>query len=310
MSHEKILVVEDESALRTILKVQLERAGYRVLTAQDGHEGLEQILHDPPDLVLLDMMMPRMDGSEVCRRLKSNFMTSQIPVIMLTALGALQDKVAGLDFGANDYVTKPYSADELLARVKNILRWSRLQREANPLTGLPGNVAIDAEVQRRLSSGEPFGFLYIDIDHFKEYNDYYSYAAGDGAIRMTASVIVEAVRACGSKTDFVGHVGGDDFVVFSTIEHSRAVASEIIRAFEKKVPGLYADEDHQRGFVEVVNRQNQRTRVPLMSLTIAGVSSIGRRIQHSGQLSDIAAELKRYGKSKDGCIVVWDRRGD
>lgn len=130
MNNEKILVVEDEASLRKILQMQLEGAGYKVLTAEDGLAGLESVRQDPPDLVLLDVMMPRMDGSEVCRQLKSNFLTSQIPVIMLTALGELRDKVAGLDVGANDYMTKPYALDELLIRMRNILRFSRLQREA------------------------------------------------------------------------------------------------------------------------------------------------------------------------------------
>jgi diguanylate cyclase (GGDEF)-like protein len=310
MSNEKILVVEDEAALRRILQVQLEGAGFKVTTAEDGLEGLEKVKQDPPDLVLLDVMMPRMDGSEVCRQLKANFLTSQIPVIMLTALGELRDKVAGLDVGANDYMTKPYALDELLIRMKNILRFSRLQREANPLTGLPGNVAIEAEATKRIQSGEEFAFLYLDIDHFKAFNDYYSYQEGDVAIKRTASIILTAVRHMGGSKDFVGHVGGDDFVVFTTPEHARAVAEEIKREFDAQMPELYREEDRARGYVEVMNRQNAVTKTPLMSITIAGVTSIGRTITHVGRLSDIAAELKRRGKSMSGSQIVWERRGD
>ncbi|MBM3287718.1 MAG: response regulator [Candidatus Eisenbacteria bacterium] len=310
MSHERILIVEDEDSLRKVLKLQLEHAGYEVETAEDGIQGLESVRSRPPDLVLLDVMMPRMDGSEVCRRLKANFLTSQIPVIMLTALGGLKDKVAGLDVGANDYLTKPHSREELLARMRNILQWSRLQRQANPLTGLPGNAAIEAAATQRIESGAEFAFLYIDLDHFKAFNDYYSYQAGDDVIRWTASVILGAVAKYGSKEDFVGHVGGDDFVAFSTPEHARAVAAEIVREFDEKVPSFYSEEDRERGFVMTTNRQNVLTKIPLMTVTIAGVTSIGRVITHIGQLSDIAAELKRYGKSRPGSVVVWERRGD
>lgn len=310
MTHETILVVEDEASLRKILQMQLEGAGYHVVTAEDGLEGLEQVRRAAPDLVLLDVMMPRMDGSEVCRQLKANFLTSQIPVIMLTALGELRDKVAGLDVGANDYMTKPYALDELLIRMRNILRFSRLQREANPLTGLPGNVAIEAEATKRISSGEQFAFLYLDIDHFKAFNDYYSYQDGDKAIKLAASIILTAVRRIGGSTDFVGHVGGDDFVVFSTPEHARAVAEKIKREFDEQMPKLYREEDLSRKYVEVMNRQNVVTKTPLMSITIAGVTNIGRTITHVGQLSDIAAQLKRYGKSKTGSQIVWERRGD
>lgn len=310
MSHEKILVVEDESSLRTILKFQLEGAGYDVMTATDGVEGLETVQRELPDLVLLDVMMPRMDGSEVCRQLKSSFLTSQIPVIMLTARGQIQDKVAGLDVGANDYLTKPYSLDELLVRVRNILHWSRLQREANPLTGLPGNVAIEAEATRRIQSCEKFALLYIDIDNFKAFNDYYSYQKGDEAIRLTASILLRAVGRCGDTSDFVGHVGGDDFVIFSTPEQGRQVADEIVRDFDEKAPLLYSEKDRSRGYVVVTNRQNEIARIPLMTVTIAAVTNVDRTITHVGQLSDIAAELKRFGKSQPGSVAVWERRGD
>jgi diguanylate cyclase (GGDEF)-like protein len=310
MSQEKILVVEDESSLRTILKMQLEGAGYEVITANDGVEGLERIRSSPPDLVLLDVMMPRMDGCEVCRRLRANFLTSQIPVIMLTARGQLKDKLDGLDVGANDYLTKPYARQELLVRVRNTLQWSRIQREANPLTGLPGNVAIEVELSHRIESGEPFAFLYIDIDNFKVFNDHRSYQEGDEAIKMMASIILDAVGRFGDATDFVGHVGGDDFVVVSTPTNARAIADDVVRVFDEKAPLFYSEEDRQRGYVEVVNRQMVLTAVPLMSVTVAGITNVGRMITHVGQLSDIAAELKRYGKTCNGSIVVWERRGE
>jgi diguanylate cyclase (GGDEF)-like protein len=306
----KILVVEDEAALRTILKLQLEGAGYEVATAQDGVEGLERVNGDPPDLILLDLMMPRMDGCEVCRRLKSSFVTSHIPVIMLTARGELRDKLAGLEIGANDYVSKPYSHQELLARVRNILQWSRAQREANPLTGLPGNAAIDAEVRSRIDSGEPFAFLYVDIDNFKAFNDYYSYQKGDEAIKLTASIILHSVGRYGGEEDFVGHIGGDDFVVISSPARSELIADEIVREFDEKILQLYTPADRNRGFIEAVNRQNVLTVVPLMSITVAGVTNESRSIVHVGQLSDKAGELKRYGKSRAGSIVVWERRSD
>jgi len=310
MSLEKILVVEDDSSIRTLLRTHLERAGYEVATAEDGLAGLERVRSNPPDLVLLDVMMPRMDGSEVCRQLRANFLTSQIPVIMLTARGQMADKIAGLNMGANDYLTKPCPTEELLARVRSLLRWSRLQREANPLTGLPGNVAIEAEATRRIEAGEKFAFLYIDIDQFKAFNDYYSYKKGDEAITLTASIILGAVGRLGSEADFVGHVGGDDFVAFSTPEHARAVADEIVRDFSDKTPHLYTPEDRERGYLEVINRQGTVSRIPLMTITIAGVTNVDRTITHFGQLSDIAAELKRYGKSQARSIVVWERRGD
>src|SRR5262245_32071607 len=145
-----------------------------------------------PDLILLDVMMPRMDGYETCRRLRGLFVTRNIPIILLTAKTADADKVQGLENGANDYVTKPWQARELMLRVRNVLEWSRQQRSASPLTGLPGNVSITQEISSRLASDVPFAMLQLDIDHFKAFNDLYGYSRGDQAIRTLAEVLVEA----------------------------------------------------------------------------------------------------------------------
>jgi len=161
----RILVVEDDVSLRTILRIQLERAGYDVRAAQDGEEALRMVAEDMPDLILLDVMMPGMNGYEVCHALKSDVTTANIPVIMLTARSEQEDRIRGLSGGANDYLTKPYEVEELLVRVRNILQWSQLQRAANPLTGLPGNIAIEKELRARLGGTRPFAFLYVDLDN-------------------------------------------------------------------------------------------------------------------------------------------------
>lgn len=310
MSHEKILVVEDDPSVRKVLAFTLTKEGYSVETAEDGVDGLQKAKAAPPDLVLLDLMMPRMDGAELCRQLKAHFLTSQIPVIMLTARGEMNSKLEGLAIGANDYLTKPYATDELLVRVRNLLNFSRIQRQANPLTGLPGNISIDAETARRIDAVEPFALLYVDIDNFKAYNDYYSFEKGDEAIKLTSAIILTAVAKFGSKEDFVGHVGGDDFVIMSTPDHGHAIADEIVRAFDQQIPALYSEEDRTRGYIEVTNRQNVVTRYPMMTITVAGVSSVDRKITHVGQLSGLAAEMKCYGKQSPKSIAVWERRND
>src|SRR5262249_26299245 len=155
----RILVVDDEKHIRRVLSLQLQSHGYRVENASNGLEALEMVQVDPPDLILLDVMMPQMDGYEVTRRIRENQRTANIPIIILTAKDHLQEKVQGLDRGANDYVTKPFAMSEVLLRIRNVLRWSRLQREANPLTGLPGNTAIEQELDHRIRDGSPFAFV-------------------------------------------------------------------------------------------------------------------------------------------------------
>ena len=304
----RILVVEDDVNLRTILKMQLERTGYTVITAKDGQEALDAIEQEIPDLVLLDVMMPIMDGYEACRRIKGDISTANIPVIMLTARTDQEDKVRGLSGGANDYLTKPYEVEELLVRVKNILHWSHMQRAANPLTGLPGNVAIEQDLRARLENHEKFSFVYLDVDNFKGFNDHYSFRKGDEAIRLLASIILSAVSLEGSGNDFVGHVGGDDFILIIDVDHAEAVADEIVREFDTKIPKLYSAEDRERGYIETRDRQGITIRLPFMSVTLAVVTNTEREFQHVGEVSQAAAELKEFGKKTAGSVVVWERR--
>ncbi|MGD1048293.1 MAG: response regulator [Candidatus Krumholzibacteriaceae bacterium] len=304
----KVLVVDDEDHIRRILKFQLEKHGYRVVLAENGEIALELVRREAPDLILLDLMMPRVDGFETCRRIRQNFQTSQIPIIMLTAKSELPDRIKGLQDGANDYLIKPYSNEELLLRVGNVLDWSLKQKEANPLTGLPGNRAIEKELQGRIEKKEPFAFLYLDIDNFKPYNDHYGYQKGDEAILFLSDIVTEAVNSLGGARDFVGHIGGDDFVVITSPARAEFVARHIIDEFDKGSLILLREEDIRRGFMEIRSRLGEVKRLPLMSLTIALVLDDEGKLKHYAQVNDIASELKRYGKGMSGSVVVRERR--
>jgi len=304
----RVLVVDDEEHIRRILKFQLEKNGYEVVTAENGEEALKLVRRSMPDLILLDLMMPKIDGFEVCRQLRADFQTNQIPIIMLTAKSDLPDRIKGLQGGANDYLVKPYSNEELLLRVYNVLEWSQNQKNANPLTGFAGNKAIEKELARRIERSEPFAFLYIDIDNFKAYNDYYGYQKGDESILFLADIITEAVNSLGGRGDFVGHIGGDDFVIVTSLERAEFIGRHIIDEFDKGSLILMHEEDIRKGYLEIRNRLGEIKRVPLMSLTIALVLNDGERLKHFAQVSDIASELKKFGKGMTGSVVVRERR--
>jgi diguanylate cyclase (GGDEF)-like protein len=304
----KIMVVDDEEHIRRILQFQLKKEAYTVITAPNGEEALRKIRQESPDLVILDVMMPKIDGFEVCRRIRSDFQISQIPIIMLTAKSDLPDRVKGLKDGANDYLIKPYSNEELLLRVKNVLEWSQNQKEANPLTGFAGNRAIEKKLQTIIKKSEPFAFLYLDIDNFKAYNDCYGYRKGDDAILFLADIISETVNSLGGASDFIGHIGGDDFVVITSPERSESMARRIIDEFDKGSLVLLKEEDIRKGYFEVETRVGEHEQVPLMSLTIALVVDRDNRLKHFARVSDIASELKKFGKSMNGSVVVRERR--
>jgi len=303
-----VLVVEDETHLRDVLRIQLEADGFQVLQAKDGREAMEVALQTLPDLVLLDVMLPYMDGYEVCRRLRGTFATHHIPIIILTAKAEIEGRIQGLEGGANDYVSKPWERRELLLRVRNALNWSRQQRAASPLTGLPGNVSINEELGRRLALEKPFAMLQFDIDYFKAFNDYYGYARGDQAIQTLARILVESSHRFGGSANFIGHIGGDDFVVLTTPDVAEALGEAIIAEFVEAVKTLYDADDLERAYVEVRNRRHAIERFPLMSVTIAMVSTDRHAVSHLAQLIDIAQELKAHGKGIPGSVLVGERR--
>ena len=308
MANERILIVDDEPDLREILRMQLEFEGYRVLEASNGAEAVVVAKEQAPDLIVLDIMMPEMDGIEVVNRLRGSFATRNIPVILATAKCHDDDKVVGLASGANDYVTKPYNRNELMIRVHRMLEWSNEQRSVSPLTGLPGNHAINKAIRARLEQEQAFGMLQIDIDHFKAFNDYYGYGRGDEAIQLLAFIARDAVTRMGGPEGFVGHIGGDDFVVLAPVDVAEEVGEEIVDRFRAESEMLYDPEDRERGFVEVLNRQHVADRFPLMSLTVAYVSTDRVPVTHMAQLIDIAHELKARGKGIPGSVIVGERR--
>jgi len=308
-SQSRILIAEDEANLREVLRFQLATAGYEVFEAADGQEAVERARQLMPDLVLCDVMMPNIDGYQVVRELRQSFVTRHIPIIMLTAKGELEDRIHGLDDGANDYIVKPWDFRELQARVRNALTWSKQQRSASPLTGLPGNLSIEEELRRRLKTQEPLALLQIDIDYFKSFNDHYGYARGDDALRAVARILMDQTQRHGGSEDYVGHIGGDDFVVITRPDRAEALAEDIVTDFDAAVPTLYDDVDRVRGFVDVANRRKVLERFPLMSLTIALVDSQRIPVTHLAELQDIAQELKTHGKGIPGSVVVGERRG-
>jgi DNA-binding response OmpR family regulator len=190
---EQILVVDDDPDIARFVEVNLRSAGYDVAVAGDGEEALEKAGDMRPDLVLLDVMMPRIDGFEVAQRLRKNPQTANTSIIMLTAKALSADKVTGLQAGADDYIIKPFDPIELLARVKGTLRRAKEMRNLSPLTGLPGNIRIQEEIERQVRDGRPFAVLYCDLDHFKTYNDQKGFVRGDRLIQSTAKLIQDAV---------------------------------------------------------------------------------------------------------------------
>lgn len=306
----RILIVDDDEDIRAYLEVTLELAGYEVVAAADGEEGLELAFSAEPALIVLDVMMPGIDGLAVLQRLRSDSRTSHLPVVLLTAKAQREDTVEGLEVGADDYVTKPFEAEVLLARIHATLRRSDLQRSRNPLTGLPGNEPIQHALTSRLQAREPLALLYVDLDQFKPFNDHYGFMRGDDALRSLAAMLREIVTATGDERAFLGHVGGDDFVVLVHPDAAEDVADEICRRFDEFAPSLYDPGDRRVGSIEVADRRGVVQRYGLLSLSIGIAATDRRDFEHPGAMVTVATEMKRYAKSRLKGRSTWaiDRR--
>jgi diguanylate cyclase (GGDEF)-like protein len=302
---ELVLVADDDEAIRGLVTLNLTAHGHEVITARDGEETLRLVRERRPALVLLDVMMPGMDGYEVCERIRSDPRTRDVAVIMLTARSLSTDKVVGLTAGADDYVLKPFDPLELVARVRSTLRRAREMRALSPLTALPGNLQIEEEICRRFAAGEAFAVCHIDLDGFKAYNDRYGFLRGDEVIARTADLLREASRDL--PRAFLGHVGGDDFVLVCDAQRAEEVCRRATEAFDRIAPGFYDDRDAARGWIEVEDRRGQVVRHPLLTMSIGvGVNRPGFRDHR--RVVDAATEMKAYAKREPGSVYAIDRR--
>ncbi|HVF20336.1 MAG TPA: response regulator [Mycobacteriales bacterium] len=303
-----VLVVDDDGDIARFIEINLRLEGFDVIIAHDGEVAEQLAYQHMPDLVLLDLMMPKVDGVELCRRLRANPSTANLPVIMLTAKSLSADKVVGLTAGADDYIIKPFDTLELVARVRSTLRRTAEMRATSPLTGLPGNHRIEEEIAERVSKDLPFAVCYFDLDNFKAFNDRYGFLRGDDVITLLATAIRRASGEAGEPPPFIGHIGGDDFVAVSTREQAEPLARQVIETFDAAVTRLHDREDAERGFVEITDRQGTVRQYPLVAVSIGVVMSGPSSYADHREVAEVATEMKKVAKRTVGSSIAVDRR--
>ena len=230
-----LLFADDNEDMRHMVRDLLESSGHEIGLAADGPSALASVGTRIPDLLILDLNMPGLSGYDVCRAVKRNPGTSRVPILMLTAQSSVEHKLEGFEAGADDYLPKPFDARELRARVSALLRLVRREADRNPTSGLPGGHAIDEELLSRVGRKETFAVCYIDLDNFKPFADHFGFAVADDVIRDTGDAIRHAVSAVGTGDDFVGHIGGDDFIVITSPARADDVAQECAVRFRDVV---------------------------------------------------------------------------
>lgn len=307
MEHKaKILLADDSPSIRSLVSEILSDAGFTVVTAEDGQDALDKIYKENPDLLILDYEMPRKTGFEVVQDVRSHTGHLNTPIIIFTAVSDKHTKLEGLQLDIDDYLTKPTDADEVVARVKLLLKRNQQRIDSNPLTRLPGNPSIQARVEKEIASGRKFAVLYCDLNNFKSFNDKYGFALGDKVLLATSHILVEAAKQ--DPSSFVGHIGGDDFIIVCAFEQAENIAKQIIEKMEQVSPSFYNEEDRAQGFMQAPNRKGEMETFHFLSIGIGIVHNSLKELTSFAQVSHIGSELKCLAKQHQASYYALDRR--
>jgi len=292
MGKARLLVVEDDNDISNMLKIYFSGLGYDVDVALRGFDALEKTRQVLPHLIILDIMLPDIDGYEVCRTLRTSTRTSHIPVIFLTQKDERSDKLQGLELGADDYITKPFDIEELKLRVQGAIRRSERESLTDPRSGLPAGRLIEEQL-RRIIREEEWALIDLRINHFTAFNDIYGFVAGDDVLRFSAMLLGEIVDGVGTASDFIGHAGGDNFIIISTPEASVNIVKVLKERFEEEVQTHYNFMDREQGFIQTPGAEGEEGRSPLMTLSAGVVSPKEHRFADIREITEMASEARR-----------------
>ncbi len=314
----KRILIADTQLLNLATLIGTLKDNYHVITAKDGATIFKQLKKSKVDMVLLDTKFPDLTGFEICQKLKADPQTQALPVIFITSQNSVADEEHGFNVGAADYIAKPYNAPIVLARIKTQLqlssavaelkRLNQLALDANPNTGLPGNTSIIKALQDAVTEKSANCVIYADLDNFKAYNDIYGFAKGDEVIIFTANVIRAALQISGCGEAFLGHIGGDDFVIVLPTNKYQKVAKEIIDRIDRGILEFYSDDDANRGYIDATNRNGEKAQLPLISLSMGGVDLTQRELSTAFEVVDICTEMKTAAQKQRGSNISRCKR--
>lgn len=301
MSKGRILVVEDDFDISNMLRIYFSGQGYDVQVAPRGGDALSMTRKQLPDLIMLDIMLPDMNGYDVCRELRTTTRTKHVPIIFLTQRDERSDKIAGLELGADDYVTKPFDIEELKLRVQNAINAAKRQVNIDSKSNLPTGSLIEDHLRTLMRSSRDWAYIDIKINTFQAFRDVYGFVAGDEVIRFMALMLGEIIDDVGSTDDFVGHPGGDNFIIITHADEPRKLQQRLIERFEDGVKQHYSFIDRERGYILVPDGPGGIERqVDLMSLSIGTVSTRTHQFSDIREITELAAEDRRRGEGESG----------
>ncbi|MGQ9889186.1 MAG: response regulator [Aggregatilineales bacterium] len=297
MSKDRILVVEDDFDISNMLRIYFAGQGYEVQVAPRGSDALAMTRKQLPHLIILDIMLPDMNGYDVCRELRQTTRTSHIPIIFLTQKDERSDKIVGLELGADDYITKPFDIEELKLRVKNSIEASKRQTQIDSKSNMPSGRLIEDHLRALMHSDKPWTYVDIKINDFDAFTEVYGFVAGDDVIRFMALLMNEVVEECGTPEDFLGHPGRDNFIIITYAKDVDRLKQRLAERFNDEVQQHYSFIDRERGYVLVPDGARGERQASLMTLSIGAVSTLKYQFADIREVTELAAEDRRRGLS-------------
>ena len=298
MSKGRILVVEDDFDISNMLRIYFSGQGYEVQVAPRGGDALSMTRKQLPNLIMLDIMLPDMNGYDVCRELRTTTRTSHIPIIFLTQKDERSDRIAGLELGADDYVTKPFDIEELKLRVQNAINAANRQTQIDPKSNLPTGRLIEDHLRNLMRGKRDWTYIDMKITNFDLFSEVYGFVAGDEVIRFVALLIGELVDEVGTPDDYVGHPGRDNFIIITHAEEANRLQERMIERFNEEVKQHYSFIDRERGYILVPDSGNGSERkVDLMTVSVGAVSTRTHQFSDIREITELAAEDRRRGKT-------------
>jgi PleD family two-component response regulator len=301
----RILFIDDEPEILKAVKFYLEDEDFEVHIAEEGNKAVELAESVQPDLIILDVMMPVMDGIQVCRQLRSRTRTRLIPIIFLTARETVEDKIKGLEAGGVDYITKPFNNQELIARIKAHIRRSEEELSSHPVTGLPGAHTVEKEVNKRLQEGMLFSTVFVGIDHFREFREAYGVSRGDRLLLFLAGLLEDVTSGFSENDCFLGQQSYEEFCFLCPTDDVRSLCEWLIERFEEDRQDYYMEQHRQSGELTYYDYRGSLIRSPFVNLVLGGVCNTKRFVATYSGIAEWGAQamLKARASGKSAYVI-------
>ena len=306
MIQEIYIIDDDESSVLVFRELFKNDTEYRFISVKS--DKIDLALKNIPSIIIINEDAIEVDIVDLCTKIRNDEDNSITPIIVVSSNPDKEHRIKILKKSVEYYIRKPVNAQYLYYTIKNLSRLLTINRRISPLTGLPGNVQIHAELKKRISNKEEFSVLYLDLDNFKAYNDVYGFLNGDEIIKFTARCISNHLHETEDEGNFVGHIGGDDFVAITSNVNCEKVCQNITLEFDQGVLKYFNKLDIEKGYLEVPNRKCILEQFPLTSISIAVVVVDKGRFKNVLEIGETAAQVKHLAKMTPGSTYVIDRR--